>query len=122
MTAHFAQQGGRLSAATRATSAEAGLWQCSDNRIVRIREMPDGHLVNALLKLLADGCGDPLRGGYTYAQYNTVVNTLTREVEVSRLGRTDDCRGSVEVHGGARAPIAWRDGLAGDAQERCRVG
>ena len=44
----------RLSLPTRIKSLEAGLWQRHDGRIVRVREMHDAHLINALLKALAD--------------------------------------------------------------------
>src|SRR5688572_23274940 len=77
---HYAQQGGRLSPACRVTALQAGQWQCGDGTFVPLRKMPDGHLVNALLKLLADGPGDPLDNGYDYDQYNTVCDLLTREV------------------------------------------
>ena len=73
-----------LSPACRAKLLEAGSWMCSDGTTVKLRDMPDGHLVNALLKLLSDGAGDPLNGGYSYTQYNKVANILAREVERPR--------------------------------------
>ena len=47
----------RLSTHTRAKALEAGLWQTSKGTLISIYKMPDGHLVNALLKALA--AGDP---------------------------------------------------------------
>ncbi len=80
MTAHFAQQGGRLDAASRVRALQAGLWQCSDNTFVPLRTMPDGHLVNALLRLLEIA---PCRVGddnYTPAQHARVCALLSAEV------------------------------------------
>ena len=45
---------GRLTAACRATALEAGQWQRHDGTFVALRKMPDPHLVNALLRALAD--------------------------------------------------------------------
>jgi hypothetical protein len=45
----------RLTAGCRAKALEAGQWQRSDGTFVALRAMPDGHLVNALLKALAEG-------------------------------------------------------------------
>jgi hypothetical protein len=75
---HYAQQGGRLSPGSRVHALEAGLWQASDNSFIRLRQMPDGHVVNALLQHIERGYGD--LGGYTFAQWQTVMKLLTREV------------------------------------------
>jgi hypothetical protein len=75
MERHYAQQGGRLSPACRVKLLEAGTWQRSDGTAVRLRDMPDGHLVNALLKHIWLGQRD-----YTLPQYHAVAEMLTREV------------------------------------------
>ena len=41
---------------TRIKAVEAGIWPKSDGTLMPVRKMPDGHLVNALLKELALGC------------------------------------------------------------------
>jgi hypothetical protein len=44
----------RLDAKTRLKALEAGLWQRHDGRFVALRKMNDMHLINALLKALAE--------------------------------------------------------------------
>lgn len=44
-----------LSLPTRITALQAGLWQTHTGKVVRLRAMHDAHLVNALLKSLAEG-------------------------------------------------------------------
>lgn len=66
--------GERLSRATRAKAAEAGLWETSAGEVVAIRKMNDGHLVNALLKELAAG-----------DRHEAVVAALAGEVKRRRL-------------------------------------
>jgi hypothetical protein len=72
---HYAQQGGRLSPDCRVKALEAGQWQCSDGAFLKLRTMPDGHLVNALLKHLASATNE-----YTATQYRVVAELLAAEV------------------------------------------
>ena len=44
----------RLDAPTRAKALEAGWWQQHNGAFVALHRMPDDHLVNALLKEMAD--------------------------------------------------------------------
>ncbi len=64
----------RLTLACRIKALEAGQWQCSDGRFIRLDEMADDHLVNALLKALTDG--DP----------PALTRLLTAEVVRRNLG------------------------------------
>ena len=45
---------GRLTVACRAKALEAGQWQQHDGTFLPLRRMPDPHLVNALLRALAE--------------------------------------------------------------------
>ena len=44
----------RLTLSCRIKALEAGTWQRRDGTFVRVREMPDGYLINALLRTLLD--------------------------------------------------------------------
>jgi hypothetical protein len=44
----------RFDAKTRAKALEAGWWQRHDNSLIKVTEMPDGYLLNSLLKSLED--------------------------------------------------------------------
>lgn len=51
---------GRLTDACRAKALEAGQWQMSNGGFISLAKMADPHLVNALLKSLAEGARWPI--------------------------------------------------------------